>query len=310
MTDVYSFAEMQMLETLGRLIAVSDNQSPPRPVAAQHGAVPDASPGQHEEARAHITELKARGYLVANDRLTGGFFVTDSGRAAWTSFDALRSNSVARRKQMRNEYLAWIYTQIEEGGGHSPVSSDFLTSGASFHGAAYTEDDLGRVGAWLEENGFIRGAGSWGNSGPIRPDITAKGSKYVEDGIDVHTPPEALHGGGGSPQYNVTVSDGATANIAQGSNHVSQTLNVGWQGDALALVETINARLTQVQDTSELEELRATVAELRDAATTNAEPGTVRRIAGKIVAALTTAAGAQLGTDLVQQTFDLLSVLS
>ncbi|OII31594.1 hypothetical protein BIU98_07390 [Curtobacterium sp. MMLR14_010] len=309
MADVYSFTEMQILETLGRLITVSDSQSPPRSVAAQHGTVPDASPGQHEQARAHITELKARGFLVASDRYTGGFYVTDSGRAAWASLDALRSNSVARRKQMRNEYLAWIYAQIEEGNGHSPVSSNFLSSGASFYGAAYTEDDLGRVGAWLEENGFIRGAGSWANSGPIRPDITAKGSRYVEEGIDVHTSPQALHGGGVSPQYHVTVSGSGTANIAQGSHHVSQTSNVGWQGDALALIETINARLQQVQNAPEFEELRTAVAELHDAANSNAEPGVVRRIAGKIVAALTTAAGAQLGTELVQQSVEFLTSL-
>lgn len=210
---------------------------------------------------------------------------------------------------MRNEYLAWTYTQSEEGNGHAPVSSNFLTSGASFYGAEYTADDLERVGAWLQENGFIRGAGSWGGGGPIRPVITAKGSRYVEDGIDVHTPPEAFPREGAAPQYSVTLASGASANIAQGSSDMSQTLNIGWRGDALALIDAIDARLHNVQDTPEFEGLRAAIEELRDAATSDAEPGKVRRIAGKITSTLTTAAAAQLGTDLMQQSIDFLTSL-
>lgn len=299
-----------MLDMLGRLIAVSESQDPPRPVSAQHGIEPGAGPGEQDQSRARISELQTRGYLIASDRLTAGSYVTESGHAAWNALRDLRANRATRRRQMRNEYLAWIYTQSEEGHGHSPVSSDFLTSGASFYGADYTADDLERVGAWLEENGFIRGAGSWGGGGPIRPDITAKGSRYVEDGIDVHTPPEAFHRGAAAPQYNVTLASGASANIAQGSSDVSQTLNVGWQGDALALIEAIDARLQDVHDTPEFEELRAAMEELRDAATSEAEPGKVRRIAGKITSALATAAAAQLGTDLMQQSIEFLTSMS
>lgn len=209
---------------------------------------------------------------------------------------------------MRNEYLAWIYTRSEEWHGHSPVASDFLTSGASFHGMSYSRIDLDRVGAWLAENGFIQGSGSSNGDGPLRPDITTKGVRYVEDGIDVHTPPEVSHSGG--VQYQVNLAGGSSANIAQGSHHVTQTVNVGWETDAIALADAIVQRLNAVPTSTANEELRAAAEELRAATESKAEPGKVRQIAGKIALALGTAAGAELGTDLMRHALTFLTSLA
>jgi hypothetical protein len=242
--------------------------------------------------------MEDAGLLDVDHRYNGMWAAraTDIGRSRWLALKASREDIPARRRQMRNDYLAWIYLACETGA--PPTATDFIASEFRYLGVPYPAADLDRVGPWLVENGFIRGAGSWQSAGPGRPTITAKGTRYVEDGLDVHEPPPSVTGAGIGVQYNF---HGNNTNVAQNSQRVQQTINVGWRSDANELVDAIEAALGRIVDTDARDELQSAAADLRAAASTSDAPvSRTRRIATRIASTLATSAATSAGAELVQ----------
>ncbi|GAA4136775.1 hypothetical protein GCM10023068_00770 [Leifsonia shinshuensis] len=175
--------------------------------------------------------MKDRGWVDFFDSLAGigGVIVTPKGADAYQQFDTFRRSVVARRKQLRDTYLRWIYEEQEE--GRAPTPAGFLNGEPNFLGVVYTEDDIQRVGDWLEQEGFVEGPGAWGHGGPLRPRVTTKGSRRVENGTSVND--ESQDG----VVHHSTVING-NANIANNSSHFSQTIHTPpseWLSGAMEL---------------------------------------------------------------------------
>jgi hypothetical protein len=295
-----SRADLRSLLTLGRIVRLSDAASE-QPVS--NYAVLEASPTGTEsrDLREDLRALDADGHVVVDERFNGAWAVkpTNSGRAAWVQFEASRNSPRDRRRQMRDEFLVWLYDELEN--GLAPTAEDFLGSDPSFMGLAYTQEDLARTAEWLLERGFIKGPGAWGRPYPIHPQLTAKGQLYVEEERSVHESPASV----GSTTFHNTVN--GPAMLAQNSQHVTQTQNVNaWKDDARSLADAV-LQLAQVIPDSE--HLAGPATELRAEIDGDARPTRVRELVDSIVKALSTGAGGALGGALVTQAATLLGAL-
>ncbi len=130
--------------------------------------------GAADELRQRVRELEGAGLLLVDWRYSGGWSARPSaqGRDAWAALETARGNKRARRRQMRDEYLGWVVDQDEAGA--SPTSDDFLTTGASYLGMPYTQEDLEQTGKWLREGRFIEGPMADQRPDPLRPSPTRK----------------------------------------------------------------------------------------------------------------------------------------
>jgi hypothetical protein len=101
----------------------------------------------------------------------------------------------------------------------------------------------------------------WGRADTIRPEPTAKGRWTVEKGQSVNEPTNVE----APAATTFTNHFHAPANVAQNSQHVQQTINIGWQDQARELVDEISGRLESVEDEHARAEFAAAVDELRAA---------------------------------------------
>jgi hypothetical protein len=198
------------------------------------------------EASDQLKALQEEGLVVLDLRLGGvvaGVRILPAGRAVLEEFLLVRDSVPARRRQLRDDYLVWLYEQIEV---HdlSPTPDDYLKTAPSFMGIAYSSKDLEKTGEWLATNGFIQGQAAWQYSGPLRPTLRAKGTYTVEQGRSANDPPPAA-----GNTFNTTIH--GPANVALGSSDVQQYLTVDWKADGLRLVDEIEAALPSLsQDLS------------------------------------------------------------
>ncbi|MFB8190382.1 hypothetical protein ACFC14_13725 [Microbacterium sp. NPDC055988] len=165
--------------------------------------------------------LDEEGLVTAHHSLAGlnGVFVLPAGKSAAESFDKARRDVVLRRRQLQDDYLRWLYEEIEVN-GHGPTPDDFLRSGANFHGVVYTAEELMKAGARLKEGAYIDGPEAWQYSAPLRPRITAKGRHAVEQGRSVHDPVYP------APTQHFETHVQGPANVSIASSQVNQTLMV------------------------------------------------------------------------------------
>jgi hypothetical protein len=297
---VPSRIELQRLLTLGRIVQLCDTAGNQ---AVSNNVVLEASPEGTDarEIRADLEALEDCGYVDVDERFNGAWLarITNLGRKAWAELESVRSSPRDRRRKMRDEYLIWLYNQDES--GLSPTSDDFLTTGASFLGLAYTQDDLERTGEWLLERGFIKGPKVWQRPDPIRPQITAKGQVYVEEERSVHESPASV----GSTTFHNTIN--GPAMLAQNSQHVAQTQNVNdWKDDARRLAEAVQQLAQLLPDGTLLAEYGT---KLRAEVEGDARPTRIRVLVDSIVKALGTGAGGAIGGALVTQAVGLLGSL-
>lgn len=182
--------------------------------------------------------LKDEGLVTLDLRLGGviaAVNILPSGQAAVEEFDQLRASLPARRRQLRDDYLAWLYNQVEVH-DTSPTPDAYLKTVPAFMGFPYTAKDLEKTGEWLVTNGFIQGEAAWQYAGPLRPTLTAKGSFTIENGRSTNDSPPAI-----GDTFHTTVN--GPANVAQGSSHVQQSLSVEWKAEGLRLVDAIEQTL-------------------------------------------------------------------
>lgn len=297
---VPSHIDLRWLLTLGRIVQLSDVAGNE---AVSNNAVLEASPEgtDRRELREDLKALDNHGYVNVDERFNGAWLArpTSSGRVAWAELEASRNSPRDRRRQMRDEYLIWLYNQQEN--GLSPTANDFLTTGASFLGLAYIQEDLERTGEWLLERGFIKGPKVWQRPDPIRPQITAKGQLYVEEERSVHESPASV----GSTTFHNTIN--GPAMLAQNNQHVAQTQNVNaWKDDARTLADAVEQLAQLLPDGTQLVE---SATELRAEVEGDARPTRVRELIDSIIKALGTGAGGALGGALVTQGVAILGSL-
>ena len=276
---------LRWLLTLGRIVQLSDTVGNED---VSNSAVLEASPEgtDRRELREDLQSLDNHGYVSVDERFNGAWRArpTSAGRVAWAELEASRNSPRDRRRQMRDEYLTWLYDQQEN--GLSPTADDFLTTGASFLGLAYTQEDLERTGEWLFERGFIKGPKAWQRPDPIHPELTAKGQLYVEEERSVHESPQSV----GSTTFHNTIN--GPAMLAQNSQHVVQTQNMNaWEDGARTLADAVEQLAQILPDGTQLTE---SATELRAEVDGDARPTRVRELIDSIIKALGTGAGGEL----------------
>lgn len=301
----YSPEDLRRLDVLGRIIAAAGDRSMNQQAIPGDLLGPQPGTTALDELRERIRDLEGAGYVTVDWRYSGGWSArpTAEGRDAWAALETARNNVRARRRRMRDEYLVWVVDQ--EDAGASPTSDVFLATGATYLGMSYTQEDLEQTGKWLHEGRFIKGPMASQRPDPLRPSPTAKGRWIVEEGRSVNEPTNGETAGGST--YNNHFH--APANVAQNSNDVHQTINIGWQDQARELVDEISRRLDDVENEQARTELAATVAELRAEVDGQARPHAVRGIVTKLGLAITTAMAGELGSELTLHAFQLLGAL-
>jgi hypothetical protein len=301
----YSPEDLRRLDALGRIIDASDARSPIPQAQPQDVLGDQPTRAAMDDLRGRVRELEGAGHLAVDWRLSGGWIArpTAQGRDAWTALASARGNVRARRQQLRDEYLVWVVDQDDAGA--SPTVDDFLPTGANYLGMPYTQEDLEQTGKWLHEGRFIKGPMASQRPDPLRPEPTAKGRWFVEQGKSVNEPMNGETAGGAT----YTNHFHAPANVAQNSHDVHQTINIGWQDQARKFVDEISRRLDDVENEQARSELAASVAELRAEVDGQARPHAVREIVAKLGLAITTAIAGEVGSELTQHAFQLIGAL-
>ncbi|WIB65781.1 hypothetical protein [Curtobacterium sp. MCBD17_040] len=130
---------------------------------------------------------------------------------------------------------------------------------------------------------------------PVRVTITPTGEEVVEASRSVH---EHVAGAGGSSM--VTNISGGNVNLAQHSQHVTQTQdNRTGSAAALDLVDAIRAQIAELPAT-ERQPVETATAALHAEAAGQARPALLRELSNKAVTAAVRAAATAGATDLVQ----------
>lgn len=231
----------------------------------------------------------------------GAAFLTPEGRNLAEEFDAQRRSLPHRRRQLREDYLSWLYNEIE-GHDRRPTPDGFLATSPSYLGEPYSESDVQKVGAWLRDHGFITGQGAWQYDAPLHPQLTAKGSWVIETGRSPNDPPPST-----SAQYTTVVH--GDANVANASTAVSQQLATsgGWIADAKTLLDSVDQAMPALRDADEVSKL---IAEARaEIEVKNPEPGRVKKALSKLGDFLGRSGSGALGGVLAKQISDLIGSL-
>lgn len=297
--------DVQLLMTLGAIVQLSDAGQDVRPGTVLEKLGFDLGIQENRESvHAHARALASRELISLDERFSGAWLArpTPNGRRTWEAFAARRTDRAARRRQLRNDYLRWVFDQIEDHGKAS--ADDFLNSGANYLGAPYSAADLESSGAWLAERGLIGGATIDQRRDPVLPTISTRGRAAVEDGEDVNS----LRQENGSRVHNTF--NGPT-NVAQQSTNVTQTINVekAWRNDAKQLAEAIEQVLAVIP-TEQRSTFANAASELRTEATGPARPERVRTVLQGIVQAASSGAAGAIGTSLGMAASSLIAALA
>lgn len=203
-----------------------------------------------QEELNHLVELRwmSTDQITYDDRGVGR--ITPLGRNVAHDFEQRRNNIQARRVELRDLFLRWIYAETQINDVHMPAVDDFLASDASYLGIPFTENDLDKALEWLKSNEYVSGVGSWGRA-LLRGTITAKGISVVERGQSVMDSAEST-----SIVNNMTVH--GPANIANQSPGTHQTIvqDSAWASQLLTHLEAVHQALPTLPD-----EVRAGIAE-------------------------------------------------
>ncbi|WP_123737492.1 MULTISPECIES: hypothetical protein [unclassified Rathayibacter] len=291
--------DFRRLDLLGRAIELTDAGE--SQVSSRTLAAPDANSGERSMVSADASTLEDEGLLNLDRRASGAWLArpTQAGRDTWAELSRRRDDRAQRARQLRNDYLRWIYNTRRDG---SADSSKFLPSGASYLGAPYPEDEFLEAGAWLRARDFIEGEGAWGRKSPLFPSLTVKGEDYVEHDRDVHMEPTEK---GGATSY---AFHGPTQ-FATGSSHFTQNQNIGEvKAGAEELARALH-QLSQLSSGLQKTELTTAATELEEEAAGQARPQKFRAIAEGIQRILVGGAGGALGAFTSKQVTEFLEAL-
>lgn len=170
-------------------------------------------------------------------------------------------DSVYRARNLRSALHRWIWEQTDNAGREAVRPHDICNDGLSYFGSPYTQNEVGRAAAYLEDKGWIEGPGVGRGQGPIKARLTPAGRAHIEG--DTESTPAISH------VVNNTFNH---SNVAQDSAHVVMSIdnrvsNVEGVEALLQLVRQWQQNLTEGARTQELEKAVADVeAAVRDGA--------------------------------------------
>lgn len=225
--------------------------------------------------RDYLVMSETMGHVSTDAVLSGGMHVTltPAGKSAADEFDRLRTDPVSRIRQLQDDYLRWLYEQIEVNGS-SPTPDSFLAAIPAFHGSPYTSVEIERAGARLAESAFISGPAAWQYKAPLRPRLTAKGRYAVEQGRSVHDVTEP------KPVQSFTTNVHGNANVANASPGTEQHLTVHeaeWAGEVVKVLDAIAQALPSLGEETE-GTAAALVSDARQAVEAEDRPRTLRAL--------------------------------
>jgi len=295
--------EISKLRVLSRIQALQSSSPADTTVAA----LTESFAGELPELKVSIEDalnLLEADELVNLDRRLGyviaGANLSPAGRARAAEFETARTSSPARRRQARDDYLYWLYEQIEDF-DRGPTPDDFLITLPSYLGIAYTPREVEKAGCWLTESRFIGGAAAWQYSAPLRPSLTAKGRFTVENSRSTNDTTQT-----NGNIYTTTVVGDAV--IAQGHSTVTQTTNLSWVIEGNHLLDGIQEALLMLPG-----EIRDSVTlateEARDALLGTPDVNRLKKALGAMTGFLAQSTSGALGGLLSAQVLAFLASL-
>lgn len=249
--------------------------------------------------------LESRGLVRTQRAANNTPYVLDveaEGREAAADFARKRVDRVARVRQLQDDYLRWLYLEIEHE-NRSPTPDDYLATNPSFYGLPYTAAELLKAGSRLRDAAFIEGPDSDQYDAPLRPALTVEGRRTVESNRSVHD--ESHHG---ASIQNIHNNVAGHANVNFGNN-VTQNLSVNapWTAEVQEFLDAV----AQAAPTMS-EDLRADIEPYLE----DGRQGVIEQQPSKVKAAiegirgfLSAATSGALGNILATQVPALLSLL-
>lgn len=298
--DALTPGRIRQLGLLGAVIALVDSGEA-QATPGQLMASPDDDV-ERERVSSDVRALGDEGLLSIDERLAGMWTArpTGAGRHAWADFDAIRSDPFARARQLRNDYLVWIYEQEDLGRNTGP--DGFVDLGAAFLGGPYSSAEVDKAGAWLKDRGFLKGQAAWQTEGPLRPSLTAKGIEYVENGTDVHVTP-----GAAAPATSFVFH--GPAQVAHNSQHVQMLQTNADTREAAREIASSLQQLVALMTGDEREALQQVADDLQTEADGDARPQRFKALGEAALRALSAGAGGAIGNFVSDRLTEFLGTL-
>jgi hypothetical protein len=233
-----------------------------------------------------------------------GAILSSAGADVVEEVRRLRAQRSGRNQALRPALLQWLYDQGIES---SPVLTKFLDSADNqFYGAPFEESELHAASRWLHDEDYISGSGSL-QGGIIRPKLTSKGVRAVEQGEDVNRGPKAS----GATYFNTHVY-GPASNVAVASNDFSQTSNTNNQA-ATAAAEVLAAvrevlDVLAANDPARRAELQGALREAEVAG--SADPHLIHRVLTKVRDTVASGTAGAIGGVIVARIEAVLEMLT
>lgn len=223
--------------------------------------------------------------------------VTQTGDAELARLQALAERPSARVRFTMDRYLYWLYAQIEDHGA-SPTPDEYYATGPTMFGVPVSLHEIDRAAGRLSEDGFIDGPGAAQRSGPLRPRLTARGRRVVEQRGSASADEASIT----QHVYNTAVL--GNANVANNSSGTTQTISVNDEWLDLAR-QLIDAARTSSQDAA----VQAAAIDLEREVDGEQRPLALRAALEALRDVTLNAVGGGLGTVLATHATALLTVL-
>lgn len=270
-----------------------------------HANIPDSLGIDRDSLEDELALLMDRGHLDGFTSLAGlnDVSLTLHGKDVTTQFATARSDKPSRLRQLQDDYLRWLYNEIEVE-GRSPTPDEYLATSPSFLGAEYSAAELEKAGERLSQAALISGPGAWQYSAPLRPRLSAKGRHVVESGRSVHDVIAATPAIQNT--YSTTVH--GNANVANASTGVTQNLVVeDWGSRVTATLDAVTQSFAALPQEIGIA-LEPLIEEARAGVAQN-EPRRARRALQAVGGFLGDSASGALGSVLGAQVLALLPLL-
>jgi len=299
--DALTPAELRRFVLLGAIIDRVDAGEPQ--VTPGRLMESPADPDERQLLSVDVRALGDQGFVTVDDRFSGMWTArpTGTGREARADFEARRGDALARARQLRNEYLKWIYMADDSKGDTSPTG--FVNSGASFLGDSFSFAEVDKAGAWLKDRGFLKGQAAWQTEGPLRPSPTAKGSDYVEKSIDVHVDARDA-----APTTSFVFH--GSAQVASHSQHVQMVQTNADTREAGREIAKLLSELVAFLPGDEREELGGAAEALLREVDGEARPARLKALGEGALRVLSAGAGGALGSLVSDRLTEFLRTLS
>ena len=129
------------------------------------------------------------------------------------------------------------------------LSLEGLAGYGMSYGLAFTQQELDDAAAWLKDQGYLRGQGTW-NGGIPRPGISPAGEQIVESGRSVNDVQSASASASAAdvPTVSINVQDPSGVNTAANSPGSTQsaTLTKDQRQQVVTVADALDAMRGQV----------------------------------------------------------------